>query len=171
MRRGLPLNEQLVVRMKAAGLLRKDLDANDLTYVFEQLSCLNFPTPQRNAAQLRSRYLALHLPAGPRRTPLPGPPPTAKEVAARWQAWPPEAVREAAMSLADDRSGDLGVTSANGSVHCGRERCCRWRQSCDTVRGWPWRGTSPILRSWWTRRPRCRSGGSASGDEGVWRRC
>ena len=87
--RAFALNEQLVVRTKAAGLLREDIDANDLTYVFEQLSCLHASTPQRTAQQ-RSRYLALHLDAlwAPGRTPLPGPPPTAREVAARWQARP-----------------------------------------------------------------------------------
>ena len=74
---------------KAAGVLREDIDANDLTYVFEQLSCLKAPTPQRTA-ELRSRYLALHLDAlrAPGHTPLPGPPPTDKEVASRWRARP-----------------------------------------------------------------------------------
>ncbi len=93
--RAFTLNEQLVARMQAAGLLRDDVDANDLTYVFEQLSCLNAPTAQRTA-ELRSRYLALHLDAlrAPGRTPLPGPPPTATEVADRWRGGSPR--REAA---------------------------------------------------------------------------
>jgi AcrR family transcriptional regulator len=87
--RAFALNEQLVVRAKAADVLRDDVDANDLTYVFEQVSCLQAPTPRRTA-QLRSRYLALHLDAlrAPGHTPLPGPAPTAKEVAARWRAPP-----------------------------------------------------------------------------------
>ena len=58
--RAFTLNAQLVTRAKAAGHLRDDIDASDLTYVFEQLSCLTAPTAQRTA-ELRSRYLALHL--------------------------------------------------------------------------------------------------------------
>ena len=87
--RAFALNEQIVARAKAAGALRDDVDANDLTYVFEQVSCLQAPT-QRRTAQLRSRYLALHLDAlrAPGHTPLPGPAPTAKEVAARWRTRP-----------------------------------------------------------------------------------
>jgi len=87
--RAFALNEHLVARAKAAGVLRDDVDANDLTYVFEQVSCLQAPTPRRTA-QLRSRYLALHLDAlrAPGHTPLPGPAPTAKDVAARWRTRP-----------------------------------------------------------------------------------
>jgi AcrR family transcriptional regulator len=87
--RAFALNEQLVARAKGAGALRKDVGANDLTYVFEQLTCLHGPTARRTA-QLRSRYLALHLDAlrAPGHTPLPGPAPTAKEVAARWRTPP-----------------------------------------------------------------------------------
>jgi AcrR family transcriptional regulator len=87
--RAFALNEQLVARAKAAGVLREDIDANDLTYVFEQLTCLSAPTPRRTG-ELRARYLALHLDAmrAPGGTPLPGPPPTTREVAARWRARP-----------------------------------------------------------------------------------
>jgi AcrR family transcriptional regulator len=83
------LNEELVARTQAAGLLRKDIDADDLTYIFEQVSSLKAPTAERTA-ELRARYLALHLDAlrAPGRTPLPGPPPTSEEVTARWQQRP-----------------------------------------------------------------------------------
>jgi AcrR family transcriptional regulator len=81
---------QLVARTKAAGVLRADLDPEDLSFIFEQLSNVKGATPRRTA-QLRARYLALHLDAlrAPGRIPLPGPPPTAREQHARWQ--PPTA--------------------------------------------------------------------------------
>jgi AcrR family transcriptional regulator len=79
------LNEQLVARTQAAGVLRDDVQANDLTYIFEQVASLHGADAERTA-QLRARYLTLQLDAlrAPGRTPLPGPPPTSDEQHARW---------------------------------------------------------------------------------------
>jgi AcrR family transcriptional regulator len=85
------LNRQLVERAHAAGVLRTDVTRDDLTYVFEQVSSVHGPTPERTA-QLRTRFLTLHLDAlrAPGHTPLPGPPPTADEQHARWNRSDPE---------------------------------------------------------------------------------
>ena len=79
------LNQRLVERAHAAGVLRTDVTRDDLTYVFEQVSSVHGPTPERTA-QLRTRFLTLHLDSlrAPGHTPLPGPPPTADEQHARW---------------------------------------------------------------------------------------
>lgn len=79
------LNTQLVARAQTAGVLRNDITADDLTYVFEQVAGIRSETPQRTE-ELRARYLTLHLDAlrAPGRTPLPGPPPTSEEQHARW---------------------------------------------------------------------------------------
>jgi AcrR family transcriptional regulator len=79
------LNQRLVARMHAAGVLRDDVTADDLTYVFEQVAHIHGATPERTA-ELRARYLALHLDSlrAPGRAALPGPPPTAEEQRARW---------------------------------------------------------------------------------------
>jgi AcrR family transcriptional regulator len=80
------LNERLVARAQAAGVLREDLDPHDLSHVFEQIARVHGWTPERTA-ELRARYLALHLDGlrAPGRTPLPGPAPTADEQRARWR--------------------------------------------------------------------------------------
>jgi AcrR family transcriptional regulator len=80
------LNERIVARAQAAGVLREDVNAHDLSNVFEQVASLHGPTPERTRG-LRDRYLALHLEAlrAPGRAPLPGPPPTAEEIGARWR--------------------------------------------------------------------------------------
>jgi AcrR family transcriptional regulator len=79
------LNQQLVEHVRAAGALRPDVTPDDLTYIFEQVSSLHGPTPERTA-QLRTRFLTLHLDSlrAPGHTPLPGPPPTPDEQHARW---------------------------------------------------------------------------------------
>jgi AcrR family transcriptional regulator len=79
------LDQRLVARAQAAGVLRADITADDLTYVFEQIAHVRGRTAERTT-QLRSRYLVLHLDAlrAPGRTPLPGPPPTSAEQQARW---------------------------------------------------------------------------------------
>jgi AcrR family transcriptional regulator len=79
------LNKQIVARAQAAGVLREDIQPDDLTYVFEQVASLHGPNAERTA-QLRARYLTLQLDAlrAPARTPLPGPPPTPDEQHARW---------------------------------------------------------------------------------------
>jgi AcrR family transcriptional regulator len=80
------LNEQIVARAQSAGVLRDDVLADDLTFVFEQIASLHGPTPERTA-QLRARYLTLQLDGlqAPARTPLTGPPPTTTEQHARWR--------------------------------------------------------------------------------------
>jgi AcrR family transcriptional regulator len=85
------LNQRLVARAHAAGVLREDVNSEDLSHIFEQLSSLQGATPERTA-QLRARYLALHLDAlrAPGRTPLPGPPPTSDELHARWRSRRPK---------------------------------------------------------------------------------
>ena len=79
------LDTRLVARAQAAGVLRDDLTADDLTFVFEQLAGVHGPSPQRTV-ELRARYLALHLDAlrAPGGSRLPGPPPTSQEQQARW---------------------------------------------------------------------------------------
>ena len=79
------LNERLVERTRAAGAIRDDLDVNDLSMVFEQLASIRLGDEARTR-QLRHRYLALLLEAmhGPASSPLPGPPPTWRELTARW---------------------------------------------------------------------------------------
>ena len=79
------LNLRLLERTKAAGALRADLDVNDLTFVFEQVASIRLGDQERTA-QLRHRYLALLLDGlhTPSPQPLPGPPPTLKEVSGRW---------------------------------------------------------------------------------------
>jgi AcrR family transcriptional regulator len=80
------LNQEIVGRARAAGVLRDDVHPDDLTFVFEQVASLHGPTPERTA-QLRARYLTLQLDGlrAPARTPLPGPPPTTEEQHARWR--------------------------------------------------------------------------------------
>jgi AcrR family transcriptional regulator len=80
------LNERLVARAQAAGVLRGDVDPHDLSHVFEQIARVHGTTPERTA-ELRTRYLALHLDGlrAPGRTPLPGPAPTSEEQRARWR--------------------------------------------------------------------------------------
>ncbi|MGH9235936.1 MAG: TetR/AcrR family transcriptional regulator [Acidimicrobiales bacterium] len=86
------LNEQLVARTQAAGALRADINAHDLTFIFEQLTSLTGATAERTA-EIKARYLALHLDAlrAPGRTPLPGPAPGADEQFSRWGPAPPDA--------------------------------------------------------------------------------
>jgi AcrR family transcriptional regulator len=80
------LNERLVARVHAAGVLRADVNAHDLSHVFEQVASVHGATAERTG-ELRARYLALHLDAlqAQGRAPLPGPPPTADEQHARWK--------------------------------------------------------------------------------------
>ena len=80
------LNQRLVARAQAAGVLRDDVNADDLSHVFEQIAGVHGSTPERTD-QLRARYLTLQLDAlrAPGKTPLPGPPPSSDEQRARWQ--------------------------------------------------------------------------------------
>lgn len=80
-------NERLVERAKQAGVVRKDLDVNDLSFIFEQLSAVRLGDEQRTRI-LRRRYLTLYLramrPDPTEPDPLPGPPPTWQEIGERW---------------------------------------------------------------------------------------
>jgi AcrR family transcriptional regulator len=79
------LNERLVARAQAEGVLRGDVDPHDLSHVFEQIARVHGATPERTA-ELRARYLGLHLDGlrAPGPMLLPGPPPTSEEQRARW---------------------------------------------------------------------------------------
>ncbi|HET8788864.1 MAG TPA: helix-turn-helix domain-containing protein [Actinomycetes bacterium] len=79
------LNERLFERTMASGTIRPDLDVNDLSMVFEQVASIRMGD-QARTSQLRHRYLALLLEAmhGPGDGPLPGPPPTWRELVGRW---------------------------------------------------------------------------------------
>jgi AcrR family transcriptional regulator len=101
------LNERLVARAKAAGVLRDDVNADDLAHVFEQVAGVQGETAERTV-QLRARYLTLHLDAlrAPGRTPLPGPAPTNEEHRARWQPKPTQRrLRKNARMSSSRRSG------------------------------------------------------------------
>ena len=81
------LNERLVARTKAAGDLRDDVTAEDLTLILEQLAAIRpgIFGDARRTRERRERYLALIL-DGLRsdREPLPGPPPSDAELGRRW---------------------------------------------------------------------------------------
>ncbi len=79
------LNEDLFARIHATGVIRPDLDLNDLSFIFEQIASIRVRDPQRTI-ELRRRYLALHLDAlrPPGTGPLPGPPPRWQEISERW---------------------------------------------------------------------------------------
>jgi hypothetical protein len=80
------LNEALLARAKHAGVVREDLEVDDISLILEQLAAVRVGGPERTA-QLRRRYLALQLEAlhAPARDELPGPPPQPEELAARWR--------------------------------------------------------------------------------------
>jgi AcrR family transcriptional regulator len=82
---GQELNERLFERTMTSGAIRPDLDVNDLSMVFEQVASVRL-VDQTRTSQLRHRYLALLLEAmhGPAAGPLPGPPPTWRELVGRW---------------------------------------------------------------------------------------
>ena len=68
------------------GVIRADLDVNDLSFLLEQIASVRLRDPNRTR-ELRRRYLALTLAA--MRTsdidPLPGPPPSWQDNAGRWE--------------------------------------------------------------------------------------
>ena len=72
-------------RTQAAGVIRDDLVVNDVGLLLEQVAALRVGDEQRTH-ELRHRYLALLLDAvrAPSDEPLPGPPPSWEEIAARW---------------------------------------------------------------------------------------
>ncbi len=72
-------------RARSAGVIRSDVDVNDLPMIFEQLTAIRLPDPGRTA-DLRDRYLRLQLDAlrATRAAALPHSPPTAAELGRRW---------------------------------------------------------------------------------------
>jgi AcrR family transcriptional regulator len=80
------LNVRLVERTKAAGVLRPDVEVDDLSLLFEQLAAVRIGDEKRTH-QLRRRYLALILDAlrVPSESQLPGPPPSWEEIRRRWE--------------------------------------------------------------------------------------
>lgn len=82
--RGDALNDEIVARAKAAGVLRHDLDVGDLAMIFEQLAAVRLGDDARTEG-LRTRYLALTLEALRKSGGnLPGSPPTRAELGAKW---------------------------------------------------------------------------------------
>jgi AcrR family transcriptional regulator len=79
------LNERIFARVRSAGVVRPDIDVNDIGVILEQLASIRFGDAGRTN-QLRHRYLALYLDAlhRPSERPLPGPPPTWSELGERW---------------------------------------------------------------------------------------
>jgi AcrR family transcriptional regulator len=85
------LNEQLVRRTKAAGVLRDDIQITDFGMIFQMVAAVRLGDEERTA-ELRHRYLALLLDglragncADKQHTPLPGTAPRIKETQERWQ--------------------------------------------------------------------------------------
>jgi AcrR family transcriptional regulator len=80
------LNVRLLERAQEAGAVRPDLAVDDLSFLFEQIASVRALDEERTA-QLRHRYLGLLLDAlrTPSSAPLPGPPPSWKEVGQRWE--------------------------------------------------------------------------------------
>jgi AcrR family transcriptional regulator len=79
------LNARLFERLR--GVIRDDLDVNDLSFLLEQIASVRLRDRERTM-QLRRRYLALTLAALRARSdePLPGPPPSWHDNAGRWAA-------------------------------------------------------------------------------------
>ena len=79
------LNRQLIERVRAAGVVRPDIEVADLGLILEQVAAVRIGDEARTN-QLRHRYVTLIL-DGLRpeaTTELPGPPPQPAELAARW---------------------------------------------------------------------------------------
>jgi AcrR family transcriptional regulator len=80
------LNTRLLNRTREAGVLRREFSVGDLSLLFEQLAAIKVGNRERTR-QLRQRYLALLLDAlrDTDAAPLPGPPPSWKEIRRRWE--------------------------------------------------------------------------------------
>lgn len=81
------LSRLLFERTQRSGAIRADLVVDDLSFLFEQLAAVRLRDPDRTR-ELRERYLALVLEAirGEAEGSLPGPAPTWREIAERWEA-------------------------------------------------------------------------------------
>ena len=80
------LNVMLLHRTREAGVIRPDVEVDDIALLLEQVAAVRIGDPERTL-QLRRRYLALlldalHMPGAP---PLPGPPPSWLELTRRWE--------------------------------------------------------------------------------------
>ncbi len=86
-RRAQELNVRLFERTKAAGVIRSDIEVDDLSLLLEQLAAVRVADEERTR-QLRHRYLTLLLDAlhTPSDSQLPGPPPRWEEISQRWEA-------------------------------------------------------------------------------------
>ena len=78
-------NLQLFERIRAAGAIRSDVEPNDISMLFEQISTIQLGD-ERRTRELRQRYLALALDGlrSDAASPLPGRPPGWDEIGGRW---------------------------------------------------------------------------------------
>jgi AcrR family transcriptional regulator len=80
------LGDAIFRRAQAAGVVREDLETEDVAMIFEQVTAVRVGDAARTRV-LRDRYLALLLDAvrpGAQTGHLPGPGPTGAELGARW---------------------------------------------------------------------------------------
>jgi AcrR family transcriptional regulator len=79
------LTVKLFERVKAAKMIRSDVEVVDIALIFEQLAAVQIGDSAKTA-KLRQRYLALIFDAlrCPNAAPLPGPPPDWQEINKRW---------------------------------------------------------------------------------------
>jgi AcrR family transcriptional regulator len=80
------LTVMLLHRTRDAGVIRPDIEVDDIALLLEQVAAVRLGDAERTR-QLRQRYLALlldalHMPSAPV---LPGPPPSWQEVTRRWE--------------------------------------------------------------------------------------
>lgn len=80
------LNEEIFSRVQGFGVLRSEIEVNDINVIGELVASVALGSGERNS-QLRQRYLTLLLNgllegSG---SPPPGPPPTWEEIEARWR--------------------------------------------------------------------------------------
>jgi AcrR family transcriptional regulator len=79
------LNERIFRRAQDAGVIRADVNVNDMALVFEMVEAITIGGDSRTA-ELRRRYLALLLDGfRTQATPLPGTPPEEEELSRRWE--------------------------------------------------------------------------------------
>lgn len=78
---------RLFDRVKAAGVIRSDIEVVDIALLFQQLAAVQIRN-QRRSEQLRQRYLALIFDAlrASVAAQLPGPPPEWKDINSRWDS-------------------------------------------------------------------------------------
>ena len=83
------LNQRLIRGVRAAGVIRADIEIADLGLILEQIAAVRIADDARTN-ELRHRYLALILEAlrHPGHATLPGQPPRPEELAARWSPQP-----------------------------------------------------------------------------------